>query len=131
MNKRFKAVSFLLVSILAVGLGVVGSAIGGAPEELDKGTYALVATFTVKPGTADKFVAAMKTNVVESRKEPGVVDYRSYQSPENPLVFINFESYKDKAAFDAHLKTPHVVAIGKVFDEILAKAIEVKFLQPY
>ncbi len=102
-----------------------------ASSQIDEAGYALVATFTVKDGEVDRFIEAMKENTVESRKEEGVVDYRSYQSPDNPNVFINFEAYTDEAAFDAHLETDHVKKVGPIFDEILDGEIEVEFLDNY
>jgi len=101
-----------------------------ASGSLDSAGYALVATFTVKPDAKAQFVDAMKENISASRKEPGVVLYRSYQKSSDPLIFVNVELYKDKAAFDAHLKTPHVTKIGETFKSILAKDIDVVTLDP-
>ena len=102
-----------------------------ASAMIDKATYSLVATFKVKDGHVDKFIEAMKENTKMSRQEAGVIDYRSYQSPDDPNTFINFEAYTDKAGFDAHLASDHVKAIGPIFDEILASPIEVDFLSNY
>jgi quinol monooxygenase YgiN len=89
-----------------------------------------VATFTVKPEAKDAFIEAMRANVAASRLEPGVILYRSYQSSSDPLIFVNVKLYSDKAAFDAHLASPHVAAISEEFKDILAKDIEVVFLNP-
>ena len=97
---------------------------------LDPAGYSLVATFTVKADQHDAFVAAMQANVEASRQEPGVIVYRSYQSSADPLTFVNVELYADKAAFDAHLATPHVAKISEEFKTILARDIEVVFLDP-
>ena len=97
----------------------------------DKATYALIATFHVKDGQADRFMTAMKKNIAASRKEPGVVAYLSYRSETDPNVFLNFESYVDKNAFKAHVDSAHVKEVNKVNDEILAKPLDLLMLVPY
>jgi quinol monooxygenase YgiN len=99
-----------------------------ASVEIDKATYCLFAKLTVKSDQVDKFVSAMKTAIAESRKEPGVVDYRSYRSDRDANVFFNFEAFADKAAFDAHVASPHIAAAGKIFAEVLAGPIEVEIV---
>lgn len=126
-----KILKQLIVAASLVSSPVAAFAAGDAPAMIDKATYSLVATFRVKEGQVDRFIKAMKMNTIESRKEAGVVDYRSYQSPKDPKVFINFEAYTDKAAFDAHLASPHVKEVGPIFDEILSGPIEANFLNNY
>jgi quinol monooxygenase YgiN len=116
------------------GYGVVGHGAAFADDtlkEIDNGGVSLVATLKVKPGQADRFMEAMKKNVVESQKEPGVVVYRSYRAESNPNLFINFEAYKDKAAFQAHLNSHRVKEAVKVLDEVLSDPADLLVLAPY
>ncbi len=102
-----------------------------ASAEIDKATYCLFAKFTVKSEQVDKFVSAVKTAIAESRKEPGVVDYRSYRSDKDANVFFNFEAFADKAAFDAHVASPHIAAASKIFAEVLTEPIEGEIVTTY
>jgi quinol monooxygenase YgiN len=116
--------------MVAVMLGSSLARADSVSETLDKGGFPLLAFFTVKEGQREAFIKLMQEVIENSRKEPGAVDYRSYQSPDSPLQFVNFEVFKDKEAFDAHLNTPHVKKALEAFKEILAKDVEVKFLRP-
>jgi quinol monooxygenase YgiN len=117
-----------LAMIAAVMFGTSVALADSASETLDKGGYPLVAFFTVKEGQRDAFIKLMREVTEESRKEPGAIDYRSYQTQDSPLQFVNFEVFKDRAAFEAHLNTPHVKKALEAFKQILAKDVEVKFL---
>jgi quinol monooxygenase YgiN len=124
---------FRILCAAALGSSVILGALPTLAEDttapiLDAAGYSLVATFTVKPDAKDAFIAAMQANVEASRLEPGVVMYRSYQSSSDPLIFVNVELYNDKAAFDAHLASAHVVKISEEFKTILAKDIDVVFI---
>ncbi|MFK7997419.1 MAG: putative quinol monooxygenase [Granulosicoccus sp.] len=128
----------MLASMRAVGLYAVlimssipAMAENDASAAIDQASFALVATFRVQEGQDERFMEAMKINIDQSRLEEGVVDYRSYQSPKDPTVFINFEAYTNEAAFQAHLETAHVKAIGPLLEEILVGEIEVEFLLDY
>jgi quinol monooxygenase YgiN len=123
-----------VMAILAAGAALFWAGATKADDvsaaALDQGPYALVATFTVKPDTRDKYIQAMMANIEASRKEPGVVLYRAYQVTGDPTKFVSVEFYKDKAAFDAHLKSPHVMKVSETFKDILAKDIDVVFVSP-
>lgn len=127
ISKVFSAV--LLAGSLTLG-AQTAFAEDASASMLDKAGYSLVATFTVKPDAKDAFIKAMQANVAASRLEPGVILYRSYQSSSDPLVFVNVELYSDKAAFDAHLASPHVATISEEFKAILAKDIDAVILNP-
>jgi quinol monooxygenase YgiN len=42
-----------------------------------------------------------------TRKEPGCLAYELHKDPENPGKFMLYEKFKDQAALDLHLDTPH------------------------
>lgn len=110
---------------LAVALGVLP-----ASAQADAGTFALVAKITIKPGQERRFVEAMKAQVDASRAEPGVVAFRVLASSSDPLVFYSFEEYRDKAAFEAHVRTPSTTKLLAVLKDVQAKDLEAEFLQP-
>ena len=101
-----------------------------ASAQADAGTFALIAKITIKPGQVDRFVEAMKAQVGASRAEPGVVEFRILASSSDPLVFYSFESYRDKPAFEAHVRTASTARLLAVLKDVQAKDLEAQFLQP-
>ncbi len=70
--------------------------------------YVLVVTIDIKPGFKDPFVAAMLDDARGSvRDEPGCVRFDVVQDEKESNRIYLYEVYKDRAAFDYHLTTPH------------------------
>jgi quinol monooxygenase YgiN len=46
----------------------------------------------------------------ESRQEAGCLSYELYQRSDDPTQFQTVERWRDAAAADAHMATPHVAA---------------------
>jgi len=70
-------------------------------------TLTIVATIVVKPEYKDEVLKAIKTVVDATRKEPGNIFYDVFEDINNPLKFIFLETWKSKAAIDAHNKAAH------------------------
>lgn len=70
----------------------------------------IMARINVKPESATEAKAILGTLVNETRKEAGCLVYELFQRPDAPHVFQTVEQWTDKAAADAHMGTPHVVA---------------------
>jgi quinol monooxygenase YgiN len=62
-----------------------------------------------------------------SREEAGCVDYRLYQSPEDPDAFVFVEEWESREALDAHFATPHIATFMRELPPLLAGAPDVKF----
>jgi len=45
-------------------------------------------------------------------------------------VFYSFEEYRDRAAFEAHVKTPSTTRLLSVLKDVQAKDLEAQFLTP-
>jgi quinol monooxygenase YgiN len=70
--------------------------------------YVLVVTIDIKPGFKDKFVAEMLDDACGSvRDEPGCVRFDVIQDEKDSDRIYLYEVYKDRAAFDYHMTTPH------------------------
>ncbi len=70
--------------------------------------YVLVVTIDIKPDRKDAFIAAMLDDARGSvRNEPGCVRFDVMQDEHNVNRIYLYEVYADRAAFDAHTKTPH------------------------
>ena len=74
--------------------------------------YVLVARMTAREGEEDRAAELIGRLAVGSKAEPGNVHYIPHRDPENPRVFLLYEQYRDKAAFEEHGQTEHFQSIG-------------------
>lgn len=70
--------------------------------------YHVLARISVKPEAADGARGVMEELVKHSRQEEGCISYDLYQQTETPHIFVTVEVWKDKAASDHHMTTPHL-----------------------
>jgi quinol monooxygenase YgiN len=98
------------------------------PQETKSGAFVVIAEFQVKPGRMDEFLSAALDDARHSlRDEPGCwqFDVVRPESPGNSLVF--YEVYESRAAFDAHLESPHLARFRKAFARLVDTEREVRF----
>ena len=70
--------------------------------------FSVFVTINIKPGCAEEFNQASLGDAQGSvRDEPGCFRFDILRDVENPDRFYLYEVYRDAAAFDAHLETPH------------------------
>ena len=70
--------------------------------------FSVFVTINIKPGCAEEFTQASLGDAQGSvRDEPGCFRFDILRDVENPDRFYLYEVYRDAAAFDAHLETPH------------------------
>lgn len=67
----------------------------------------LRATWTVREGSEEAVLDALRSVAARSRQEPGCRLYQPYRDPAEPRVFHIFEIYDDQAALDAHGASEH------------------------
>ena len=79
--------------------------------------YVLVARMTTRDGEQDRAAEVVRRLADASRREPGNVHYIAHRDPEDPRVFLMYEQYRDKAAFEEHGATEHFksIAVGELF----------------
>jgi quinol monooxygenase YgiN len=76
--------------------------------------YVVVVDFTVKPEFVEAFREEMVKNARASReREPGCRQFDVCIAPGDPASIFLYEVYDDRAAFDAHLTTPHFLAFNE------------------
>jgi quinol monooxygenase YgiN len=79
--------------------------------------YVILVDFRLKPGGRAAFRRLVDENAIASaRDEPGcrrfdVLEPQGQSGGESDRVLL-YEIYDDRAAFDAHLKTPHFAAFN-------------------
>jgi quinol monooxygenase YgiN len=94
--------------------------------------FSILAELEAQSGRGDDVAAAIQqTRVVElTRSEPGCVAYDLGREADSPDRFVAYECWRDLAALEAHLLTPHFAAIGAALGGLLAGAPVVRILTP-
>ncbi len=90
----------------------------------------VVAVIPGKPEAADDVRAALTTLAEATRQEEGCVSYALSESKAEPGTFVTVEVWKDQAAMDAHMTTPHVAAAFATVGDKMAGAVAVHPLEP-
>ena len=96
--------------------------------------FAIFVTINVKPEHVDAFIEASVGDAQGStRDEPGCFRFDMHQDPEIRSRFYLYEVYRDEAAFQAHLETPHFLewreTVQTFFDGDLRR-VDMKTLFP-
>ena len=74
--------------------------------------FVLVVRMIAREGEQDRAAELIPQLVEASRKEPGNVHYIAHRDPQDPRVFLVYEQYRDKAAFEEHGASDHFQSIG-------------------
>src|SRR3954470_24000329 len=79
--------------------------------------FVLVARMTAKDGEQDRVAELIPQLVEASSAEPGNVHYIAHRDPDDPRVFLMYEQYSDKAAFEEHGQSEHfkTLAVNELF----------------
>lgn len=82
--------------------------------------YVVSVTVMVKPGMADRFIAAVLENAANTRKEPGNLRFDVSRAEEDPNRFLLYEVYREKEDFARHQATPHYAVFRDTVAEMMA-----------
>jgi quinol monooxygenase YgiN len=74
--------------------------------------FVLIARLTAREGEQDRAAEIIPRLTAASSAEPGNVHYIPHRDPEDPKVFVIYEQYRDKAAFEEHGQTEHFKSIA-------------------
>jgi quinol monooxygenase YgiN len=91
-------------------------------------TFVVIAEFKVQPGKMPAFLEAARDDASHSvADEPGCrqFDVICPEGSEDAVVF--YEVYDSRAAFDAHLETPHLERFRQVFPALIVEERPVRF----
>lgn len=86
---------------------------------------AVVAIAQVKPGQENAAEHAIRPCVAPTRKEDGCHLYTIHTDLDQTGRFVFIERWASRAALDAHMQTPHFLAMAKALESLLAKPFEV------
>jgi len=75
--------------------------------------YVVTVKFTIDPAQFEQFLPLMLDNARRSREdEPGCRQFDVSVDDARPGFVFLYELYDDRAAFDAHLASPHFVSFA-------------------
>lgn len=73
--------------------------------------FVLIVEFEVKPEDAERFHGLIAENArLSVANEPGCLQFDVVRAQDSPSRLALYEVYADLAAFEAHIKMPHVAA---------------------
>lgn len=70
----------------------------------------VIATLTIKPGSADVLKAAALPAIAATRGEKGCLSYDLFHSVSEPETMVFVERWETRADLTAHSKQPHLAA---------------------
>jgi autoinducer 2-degrading protein len=78
------------------------------------GAYVILVDFRIRPGTRDAFRRLIDANATDScRHEAGCRRFDVLELPNEADRILLYEIYDDRAAFEAHVKSPHFAIFDK------------------
>jgi quinol monooxygenase YgiN len=84
--------------------------------------YVILVDFLLKPGAKAQFRRAIDSNARAScRTEPGCRQFDVVEPADDENRILLYEIYDDRAAFEAHLQTPHLAAFEKASNHLVTK----------
>ena len=106
-------------------LRVLGAGLRNPAEPLS-----LLVRSAVEAGDVEKVEASFGKARSLTLNEPGCRAYELNRDTQNPSHYLVYERWKDLAALDAHLKTPHIKALFVELPKVTDGAPESQVLLP-
>lgn len=93
------------------------------------GPYVIIAEFEVSAQRKEEFLELCRFDSTSSvRDEPGCRQFDALTIDDAPDAVVLYEVYDDKAAFDAHLATPHYATFAEGVKRLEVTQKQVRFL---
>ena len=70
----------------------------------------LIATITIKPGSMEALMEAVKPCIEGTRNEPGNISYDLVQDVLEPTKLMFVERWENRASLENHFTEPHFLA---------------------
>jgi quinol monooxygenase YgiN len=84
----------------------------------------LIVIFKVKDGMQDIFTRQFQKSIVNSRPEPGNIEFFFHTVPGDNTKFVLYERWHSQAALDFHFAQPYTKELFEVFKLALAGPVE-------
>lgn len=90
--------------------------------------FTVVAKLYPKAGREDELQAILVEQAAAVRKaEPDCLAYRVHRSAKSPTVFLFYEQYRSKEAFEFHRTAPHLAPFQARRKGLVDERVEVEF----
>lgn len=97
----------------------------------ESAAFVVIAEFSVASEKLNQFLAAARTDSTSSRRdEPGCLQFDVVLAGTGPYSVVFYEVYASRAAFDAHLATPHLAAFREALTLVEQEAPPRFFTRP-
>ena len=97
-----------------------------------RSAFVVIPEFLVKPECIDAFMALAQDDASHSvADEPGCQQFDVVQVEGAPHQVFFYEVYDDRAAFEAHLRTPHLARFRAGFPALIQEERPVRFATRY
>lgn len=90
----------------------------------------VTACIKAKPGMEEVLKQEILGVIVQSRTEPGCMNYDLHQSQDDPSLFLLHENWVSQAALEAHLVMPYIQALATKQDVVVAEPVELSLWVP-
>lgn len=92
--------------------------------------FVVIPEFQVKPGCMEAFLAAAADDARHSvADEPGCRQFDVVLLEGGADIVVFYEVYDNRAAFEAHLETPHLARFRDAFPPLIVEAKPVRFAE--
>ena len=107
MKRRVSFAFMASVYGVMIVAAVLGTSTGLAANTLEQ-PLVRIAELEIEPSQVSAYRAALKEEIATSiRLEPGVLTLYAVSVKDQPSQVRIFETYRDQAAYESHLQTPH------------------------
>ena len=102
------------------------------PQPATSVAFVVIPEFVVKPDCVEAFLALAQDDASRSlADEPGCHQFDVVQMDGAPNHVLFYEVYDSRAAFDAHLQTPHLARFREGFPALVVEERPVRFGSRY
>ena len=88
----------------------------------------IIGTVVAKPEKREELLRILLAQVAPTRAEVGCVSYDFHRDSKDPNVFVFYENFVSRESLDEHLKQPYLKPLLGNVDELLAKPVDIRFL---
>jgi quinol monooxygenase YgiN len=86
----------------------------------------VMGTIKLAPGDIDRLHSAMATQMAATQAEDGCIQYVFSRDVTDPDALLVSERWRDQAALDAHMKTPHMAVFNAAIGTATIGAMAIK-----
>ncbi len=88
----------------------------------------IIGTVVAKPEKREELLRILLAQVAPTREEPGCVSYDFHCDSKDPNVFVFYENFVNREALDEHLQKPYLRPLLDHVEDLLAKPVDIRFL---